>query len=130
MVHPPVLITSWIESLIRGEANARAIAAECRDGIVKVVTPVEVGHVRSPQASDTGHVLYGPFRKVGEYIAAEAPVDQVFRTSNRNSRACRKQVEGVSILDDAWIVDLANVPLELCGLREWLRPACDDQAQS
>jgi hypothetical protein len=39
-------------------------------------------------------------------------VDQVFRTSDRNAGARREHVVGVPGLDDAWIVDLADITLE------------------
>ena len=98
---------------IRRQADAGTIAAERGNRIVEVVLAIEVRHVRSPQTSETRHILYGPFRKVSEYVTTQPPVDQVFRTSDRNACPRRKQIIGVSLLDDAWIMDLPDVTLRL-----------------
>ena len=65
---------------------------------------------------------------MGKNVTAETPVDHVFRTSDRDSCSRREEVEGVAVFDDAGIVNLADVALELWLLRG--HRECDDEKES
>jgi hypothetical protein len=58
-----------------------------------------------------------------KHVTAESPVDQIFGTPDRNTSACREEIVGVAILDDARIVNLADVTL-----LPWQRE-CGDETQ-
>ena len=90
------------------------ITAKSRRRIIKVVPAIEVRHVRSPQASQARHVFHGPFGQMSEHITAQLPVNQIFRTSDRDTRSRRKNIIGIPLLDNAWIMDLTDVTPGLC----------------
>jgi hypothetical protein len=50
---------------------------------------------------------------MSEDVTTKTPVDQIFRTSDRDPGACREQVIGVALLDDARVMDLTDVPFRL-----------------
>jgi len=52
---------------------------------------------------------------MGEDIATQTPVDQIFRTPDRDTRSRREDVEAICFFNDAWVMNLTDVTLKLRG---------------